>query len=765
MRLMRRRGEFHTGGEKLSEGGSLPVVHSRVLWRAILLILVADMAGTTAGAPMTPQCGVRSGVEGGPAIVVNGQPRAPLFFSVNNQFHRDEILIQELEAAAAAGIPFFSFSLRLGWHATDEEAAATVDRFCAAHPNGYFLVHVWLGASPAWLDDHPADCVTKSDGTRIGYASPASAPWRNAAAALLRGRLEQIAGGPHGDRFLGVSLNYLNTAEWFFPDTNDYMDYSPANVQGFREWLRREYRRRGALRKAWNNPRADWDTAQIPTPEAREAAAWGPFRDPRSHQPAIDFTRYQSELIADTISYFARVVKEVTRGRSLAGVYYGYTMELNNNGPRALTHSGHLALGKLLQSKDIDLLFAPYSYFERNLGQPGHFHQPVDSIALHGKLAVIEEDTYTHLAQAPSEDLIAPGWPDRTANLEETLALTRRNYGNFLTHRCGMWFFDLLSDGRWNDPAFWESTLLLRRIAAELRSEPPFRPEVAFVVDEESVCFLRDTTYPILVHSLSWWRSELDRIGAPVGYYLQSDLGRLPDSVKVVILANPYRMDRKAQNAVRRLYRRGATVVWTYADGVVGSKAPDPGRIAALTGFPVAARFDDVPMRIVNELSGEVCVIDEQSWQPRFVLPGPETDPLARYETTGEICAAARPMGRGVAVYTAAPRLPVGLLRTICARSGVHLYRDTPGMTGVVGPYLFLHTAADPLEGDHRLTWPQRVGYVARIVPYSSLPAYPDAGGGLRAHLKGRETYIYRFETDRGGDRPPLFRIPMDDSL
>ena len=48
----------------------------------------------------------------------------------------------------------------------------------------------------------------------------------------------------------------------------------------------------------------------------------------------------------------------------------------------------------------------------------------------------------------------------------------------------------------------------------------------------------------------------------------------------------------------------------------------------------------------------------------------------------------------------------MGPLRDLSARAGVHLYRDTPGMTGVVGHHLIVHTNE---AGSHRLAWAERV--------------------------------------------------------
>lgn len=721
-----------------------------LLWTVSLLLAWPAYCG------QWPRCAVRSGTQGAPAIVVNGQPFAPLFFCGNNQFGRDDVLLEELRRAAEAKIPFFAFGLPLAWHIAEEETASILNTFCAAHPEGYFLLRVWVGPNHAWVNEHPEECITKADGTRLGMPSPSSLLWREAAGKMLADRVRFVIEGPHGGRFLGVIVHYLQTGEWFYPDTNAYMDYSAPNLRAFRQWLKKRYRSKKRLQKAWGSADADFDTAAFPDPEQRDAAAWGVFRDPVRHRPAMDMQRFQSELMAETIAYFARIVKTTTRGRSLAGAFYGYTMELNNNGPRALAHSGHLALGTLLECPHIDLILAPYSYFERQLGQPGHFHLPVDSVALHGKLAIMEEDSFTHLAQPPGETVIAPGWRDRTKSTAETLALWRRNYGNFLTHRCGFWLFDLLSDGRWNFPEVWENSGLLRRIAAELRSEPPFQPEVAFAVSEENVHYLRATTHPQLLHALSWWRSELDRIGAPVGYYLQRDLPKLPDSVKVLILPNAYAVSRQEERAVDALLVRGGAVIWTYAPDIAGPKGIDLARLSRRTGFPVEARFDDAPIRIVSESSGEVCCIDAKPWAPRFIIAEAQAgthEVLARYapeggadKGVGEVCAAARPARNGIVVYTAVPRLPVPLLRTICERSGIHLYRDTPGMTGVVGRYLLVHTsAADAPVVEQRFHWPIEAREIRRLVPGKRPSPYSRPIAEIRDALPGRITAIYRF--------------------
>lgn len=707
----------------------------------ITTVIVAAAAATSA----PPVCAVRAGQTGGPAIVINGKAYTPLLFMANNQFNRDEILLQELAQAAAAGVALFGFQVGLDWWSNAEQAAATVDKFASAHPGGYYFLQIWLGPNREWTEANPDECITQQlpDGSlkRLPLASVTSRPWREATRAMLIDRVRQIAQGPHGGRLAGVSINYLQTGEWFYPETDAFADYSPANLAAFRQWLRAKYIKEDALRAAWNDAGISFDSVPIPTPDARQAGDWGPFRDPARHQAAIDFQVFQAESMADTIASFAAAVKEATNRRTLTGAYYGYTFELNHNGPRALAHSGHLALARLLECPDIDLLYAPVSYFERARGMAGHMHAPLNSIALHNKLAIAEEDMYTHLAQEPDDRRIAPGWEQRTASLNETLDVVRRDFATMLTRGAGMWLFDLLSDGRWHETLLWQETTLLRRLAAEQRSVPPFQPEVAFVADEQAVHYLHADTYPHLVQALACWRSELDRIGTPVGYYLLSDLDNLPDRVKVVILPNAYRTDKKIKRAINRLFERGATVIFCYAPGIIDDNQLAVSNIALTTGIPIEHRTDTVPIAIRSELTPDEILIEPAGWNPRFVVTG-SGDVVARYTQTSEVSAAAVPMKKGVSIYTATPRLPIGLLREICRRAGVHLYRDTPGMTAVTGGNcLIVHTETG---NPHTFSWPRPWKTIERLAPEGPSPRKTDIPTDWIDTLSPGTTAIYR---------------------
>ncbi len=98
-------------------------------------------------------------------------------------------------------------------------------------------------------------------------------------------------------------------------------------------------------------------------------------------------------------------------------------------------------------------------------------------------------------------------------------------------------------------------------------------------------------------------------------------------------------------------------------------------------------------------------------------------------------------MNKGISVYSATPRMPATLLRWICERSGVHFYRNTPGMTAVVGDYLFVHTGEE--AGEHEFQWHRACESIERLATYSARPLAKQTSV-WRDTLEARTTAIYR---------------------
>ena len=116
-----------------------------------------------------------------------------------------------------------------------------------------------------------------------------------------------------------------------------------------------------------------------------------------------DYAAFSSDLVAQAITGLAGAVKTLSEGRLLVAVSYGYTLEFATR-----NDSGHLALARVLASPDIDILAGPNSYTGRGAGSPGAFGAPIDSVALHGKLWLVEDDTKTFLAADETPDTYNP---------------------------------------------------------------------------------------------------------------------------------------------------------------------------------------------------------------------------------------------------------------------------------------------------------------------------------------------------------------------
>lgn len=327
--------------------------------------------------------------------------------------------------------------------------------------------------------------------------------------------------------------------------------------------------------------------------------------------------------------------------------------------------------------------------------------------------------------------------------LTNPLSTAYRTLGFAMTHRGGMAFRNPASSPL--DIQFWKTMALFRRLEAEMRSEPSFAPQVAFVMSGQPASLLQSDDASGMDQTLSRWRTELDRIGAPVACYLQSDLPNLPTSIRLLVLADAFVIDKVQRRAIDKYFERGITVVWNYAPDVIGPEGIDAQRISDITGIAIEVRSGDAPATLSSALTDEELPVDPIDGCLHFVVVDKQIDVVARYKDTGDTAAAARPIRNGVSLYTAVPVLPVGLMRTICARAGVHLYRNTPGATGVAGHYLFIDTEH---EGAHTFQWPYTCRTVERIVPPSRAAIAADADHRWSDVLSPHTTALYACYAD-----------------
>lgn len=554
-----------------------------------------------------------------------------------------------------------------------------------ADPEAYFFPRLYL-SSPRWWDEkHPDDLVTFDPGDgkpQPFFHSPAdkrvpswaSEAWRRDTATALQRFIEHVRRSPYADRVIGYHLASGTTEEWMMWGGNErkWVDFSPANVARFRQWLKEKYRTVDALRKAWADPAATFDDATIPTKQDREATRLATLRDPRSEQRIIDFYDYNAHLVADTIACLAKVVKESTHRKSLVGVFYGYVLQLVAE--HRQQNAGHTALQEVWDCPDVDFLTSPTSYAFRTPGTGySHFMSLTDSVKLHGKLWFDENDIRTWLLKGKP----LRSW-GQTDSYEETRGQLQREFANVLCQGVGQWWFDM-GGGWYDDPRILADIGVMNRIAeASLAWDRGPVDEIAVVVDDRSLHLMQVAnrlSRPLLLDQLP----ELGRVCAPVGFYALSDLERLSPR-KMYLFLNAFAPTAAERRAIERLKSEGRVLVWLYASGVYREERLDLAAMEELTGVHLAMDPRPAKLEVKTEAGTYGAGFDVA---PVFFADDSRATVLGRL-ADGRAGLVRRNAQGWTSVYSSAPKLPSTLLRELATQARVHCYVRNPQTHDVI---------------------------------------------------------------------------------
>ncbi|MCL5995248.1 MAG: hypothetical protein M1546_04245 [Chloroflexi bacterium] len=607
-------------------------------------------------------------------------------------------------------------------------------------PDALFLLRMgfetrWLQGN-WWNETYPDEVEVLSDGARWGQ-SFASTVWRAQVNDLIRAFIDHLRDVGLYDRVLAFQVGAGSSGEWI-KDMScmvlPTMDYSVPMRGHFRAWLRERYQAdTAALQAAWADATVTFDSAEVPSAAEQWNTTTGhSFRDPRLEQKTVDFYDCFAELCADDLIEFCHTIREVTGGEKLTGGFFGYVMELAWNmcffaGPSTLEQSavstiqrsGHLGLHKVLHSPHIDFLVSPYGYAFRGLGGDGLPMQPGESLRAHGKIYLMEEDTLMH-------NNFDPG--GRNQSVENSIAVYQRNFAQAITHAHAVTWFEVASlcehPSLVDERNHWIKRFQeLGTWALRLDRQPA--AEVAVFLDDESYYYesiRNDVDIPLI------WRQRvvnLNRFGAPHDVYLLDDLlaGNLP-AYKLYIFLNPFHLDNRRREALKRMLRRdGRVALWLYAagylnsDALKGQAAPlHTDHMTDLMGF----RFGQGdspwgPLMHVTNFKHPITQGLPQDWfwgstnpiGPLFHLEDPEATTLGEVVYSLGRC---KP-GFGVkvfntgaletswrSVYIASPDVPAPVLRGIARFAEVHLYNEDGDVLYATPDLLSVHSVAGGLR-------------------------------------------------------------------
>jgi hypothetical protein len=686
VRAMASVPEFVPGGRftvalRLGEARVMPATGGRPV--------VAQVEGRKAGATMA-SVKLHGGV---PTLFINGKPHNGMAYAAYGPS------VEVFRDFARAGVSLFTFSAtptesgyglsRTAWTAPGKYDFSELDQrvmmVLQANPKAYFFPRLYLHAPRWWSAQHPEELVMMDpgDGKPVPFLHAEGKPapswgsevWRRDTIEALRRLIAHVEASPYADRCIGYHLASGSTEEWMMWGANEdqWVDYSPANLQGFRRWLAARYRTDDPLRAAWHDGGVTLAAAAIPTKVQRQSSTMGSLRDPAREQQSIDYYLYNSDLVADTITTFAGAVKGITHRTKIVGVFYGYLLQLC--GEQRQQNAGHLALEKVLSSPDVDFVCSPTSYAFRQLGGEGtsHFMSLQGSVRLHGKLWFDENDIRTSLSGGQVGE-----W-GRPANVEGDLIQQDKELANVLTNGAAQWWFDV-GGNRYNNPALMARLGELTRAATKVQAldRAPV-DEVAMVVDERSLCSLK-VGDPMGAWLLVNQLPALHRIGAPVGHYLVTDLPRLKDR-KLFLIATSFAPTEADRKAIDALKRDGHVLVFLYAPGLYSDGRADPDAMEQLTGIRLNLSREPAQLRVTGLAPAAGGQPSSYGVDQRVTPVVTADDPSATILGTladGRPGLVMRRYPNWTAVFSSAPMLSTEALRDLAKMAGVHLYlRDS----------------------------------------------------------------------------------------
>ncbi|MGI4789519.1 MAG: hypothetical protein ACRYFS_11790 [Janthinobacterium lividum] len=619
-------------------------------------------------------------------IRVNTQDHAPYFFFVNTETARDgETVEAQIRDAAANGIHLFSGVMYLPLrNAYGDRSFGAIDALISqvltADPDGFILPRLQFVPTNYWARTHTDQLAKYSNGEEGDVSLASTEFWADCVDALdaLIAHFNDPS-TPGGDRVIGF---HLDRGEWFYDSLSGY-DLSLPNQTAFQNWLHAKYQNLYALRAAWHDADVTFEDAAIPAWPGMTATLKKtdtPLYFTRREGRWPDYAQFSSEIVAEIIGGLAAAIKTLSQGNLLVAASYGYTLEFAGR-----SDSGHLALGKLLKSPHLDIVAGPNSYAGRGVGNPAAFGAPLDSVTLHRKLWLVEDDTKTFLADAETDDTYNP----KIASGADTQAIHQRHFGAALAHRAGVTWMDLWGQGWLNNPDIWRELGGLSKESSrweQLVPTPPPAPDVVVLVDETSLAYLKTDPNGLGTHLVSRTRDLLLRAGGSVGFYLQSDVTQpsFPDA-KLYLFLNALRLTTEERAAIReKLQKPGKTLAWLYAPGVFDENGPSSEEAGEVVGMALrpqpwnsrgGSQATDIKHPITDRIRGVKKIGTEEILNPLYAVSDPQATVIAEYTVTGAASLAVREHKAGwKSVFFGDPYLTTELLRGLYAYANIPVY-------------------------------------------------------------------------------------------
>ncbi len=656
-----------------------------------------------------PQIVLRDGI---PTLVRNHKVYPPImFFGSPSDERRATIVLDELRMAAEAGVHLHSFLIDFEVDPEQVDHAAGFAAYMLAKavevdPEAQVIFRIVFHAARGWQDRYVNARYKYADGSLAEPSVCDDEFWTVAENCLTRfTKLVRLL--PQNQNILGL---HLERGEWFFSEDLGY-DNSKAAQAKFRDWARTRYNNdEVTLRASWFDGTVRFDNIQIPEVDAGAPSEEKFIRSSRKQRKFVDYHLFLSDATVHRIGDLSYAAKAASEGYFLIGASYGYTFEWSH------PSSGHLSLGKLLRTPEIDFIAGPPSYRTREPGGSAPFPCPIDSFALNGKLYLSEEDFKTSLSTGHEPD-------DFNTTLKTPQALESahwRGAGVALAHATGVEWMDLWGNGWLKTNSVWERAAKVREALTDRMQTELGDPEVAIFIDERALAYLVDSNaFKLLVQNV---RESVLRAGVSAAFYLLSDLQhreKFPES-KLYLFLNAWDVRPELRSAIKqRLQRDNKVLFWLYSAGLFDAGRDSLERAREVTGIALKPQpfYSKSGTTILNrrhplsEAFPDKSLIGSTKLEPSYFAIPEGATVLGEYTQTGLPSFVVRDFKEGPAeshwtsVFLGEPIVNAALIRALAQMAGAHVWNFHEDVVHVRPPFCTIHCSG---AGPRAITLPNK---------------------------------------------------------
>jgi len=563
--------------------------------------------------------------------------------------------------SSALGIPYSMYGET--WFGDADYRFENLDRqiefFRETAPDAYVFVNVHLDTREWWLKNNPGRPNSFTHLSQIA----ADEKWKQDTAEYLKALIQHVE-EKYDEVVLGYFLLGGYTTEWF--SNNDFEASHPIKLAAYREYMQDQ-------------------KAVIPEKSQLEKEQSQIFLDPAADKNIISYRKFHNKIIADLVLYFCHEAQAVLKHKKVLGVFYGYIMELTNEG---LWNRGHLDNDRVYRSPDIDLFATPSSYQFRGYDDATAYMLLSDTLDLNGKMYFDSFDHMTFTVPTLTDhprrlsdkedgikgltDLCAKR-SDRLTTREHTIHCMRREFMQRLSRRTGMWWFDMLEGWYYDDGLMEEVGITVQKSQALLDTPRASSSEIAVFVSCESMYYVNKCS-EMNTELICTQRDALARIGAPHDLYSLNDLEKInTGNYKFYVFLNAFSLSDCQRDYINRtLKNENRTILFIGFPDYIGDNDISLERVCSITEMKIETL--EAAENRVNAFKSVYGYTHAK--HPTLSINDPTALPLGFYESSGKCALAKKEKGNCTVYYSTLGNLSHSALREMARSAGVHIYAE-----------------------------------------------------------------------------------------